>query len=339
MSERIQRKIASLLERAAHPGTDEHERESCLRMADEMMAKHKIERSLISWERPIEERRKPTTLYYEPLHFVDNDMIRSRRHYSEYEVSGTLTGLRQTIFRFVGARCRFDYRDGKNTLVVVGYEEDIYYGEMLWNMTLSEIVRSMYPTWSKAVSMDENVYKLKSAGYSWPQIREIGLENGAKDAHGSLTFENAGSKLRSAYRRYAKSIGESGEMPKVRQPEWWRVSFADGFAKNLGQRLAAIKMDRESYFDGKNLPALQKDEQAVKDLFEEHFPPPPPLTEEEFAEQKKREEEWDRKNKNRKVPVPKVRYYDPSGYRSGVASSNRVKLTHDEQLKMKKEIG
>ena len=349
----IQRKITALLERAAHPATNAAERAACQEKADAMMLKHKIERAAISWERPIEERRKPTTILMDQLDLTSSMVWASRRDGVEYEISGVIRGIRHSCLQFAGVKARNhhfhgasmlgmdDELRGKTKLVVVGYEEDIYYGQMVWNSAFQEILRVLYPGWSENLSMDANVFNVKNAGYSWPAVREMGLKNNAKDSRGPLTKNNAESKLRTAYKREAKRRGLPPELPKLKDPHHWRNSFVSGFNSNLLQRMSALKAGRESYFDGANLPALVQDEDAVKDLFNEHFPPPPPPTEEERARwvEEMRQMEEDRKNrKPQRIRYSEPRQADLSAWRAGVSSSSKIDLGNTAKVQNKKEI-
>lgn len=341
--ENIQRRISALLERAAHPSTPEAERAACQEKADALMLQHKIERANISWEKPVEERRKPTTVLMDVVSLVDTGTFASNRDEVEFSIEFTVKEIQRDCLRFAGARARTRFfnrenlidgaQPGDHKLVVVGYEEDIYYGQLLWNMSLQEILRALYPGWSDSLSMDANVFNLKKAGYSWSSIRKIGISNGAKDAYGVLTEKNAGSKLRTAYKREAKRRGLPPELPKLMDPHHWRNSFVSGFHSNLKQRMTAIKMGRESYFDSKNLPALRQDEDAVDSLFEEHFPPPPPPTPEEIAAAEKAA-----KSSTRSVRVRKSRIADATAWGQGVSASNKVDLGNAQKVQNKKEL-
>jgi hypothetical protein len=347
MTDNIQRKIAALLERAAHPATPEAERAACQEKADAMMTLHKIERATFSWEKPIEERRKPVTHYLGGIQLVDSSSLASRRDDVEYEIEWEVNEIMRSCFLFAGAKARTKYfmeserpegaSRGSN-LVIVGYEEDIFYGQLVWNMAFQEIVKALFPGWSDGLSMDANVFNLKEAGRSWSSIRETGIANGAKDSRGPLTRENAGSKLRTAYKREAKRRGLPPELPKLKDPQHWRKSFIAGFRSSLGQRMTAAKAGREEYFIGKNLPAIQQDEDAVKDLYEEHFPPPPPMTPEQIDRAKKWTEEQKKKKPRKAVKVRQGRYADANAWSVGVSASNRVDLGNTAQVQNKKEL-
>ncbi|QNJ55363.1 hypothetical protein SEA_LITTLEFELLA_52 [Gordonia phage LittleFella] len=338
--DRIQRRISSLLSLAAHPGTPEVERARAQAQADELMAKYNVEQALLNWEKPIEARRKPIVMEYDPINLVNMAFIQSERDYSEYQVNGTVAGIRSNVFRFAGTRATSVWkREEKRTAyTVVGYEEDVYYGEALWNMVFQEILRSMFPGWSEDRSMDDNIYLLKNAGYSWPQIREIGIANKATDAQGPLTAKNAASKLRTAYGRAAKARGEDPKPPRILNPHWWRVSYVDSFSVRIQQRFAALKAGREEWVGTQNLPAMQAQKDAVDEAFYEMFPDLRPPTEEEMAKLRAEAEERKKNEKAVRPKKQKTRYYDDSAWAAGHAAASRVKLTQDQQFERKQEI-
>ena len=342
MSENIQRKIARLLERAAHPGTEEHERSACMAKADRLMAEYKVERSTISWEHE-DKTREPVHVERDAKIFSEDSLIiQSKKDVVEYQIQGTVTAMRGLLYRFAGCRVRENWANGHAVYHVFGYEEDIYYADFLWNMTFSEILHNLYPVWETTNSVGQNIYNLKNAGLSWSQVRVKAMSRNAEWKGVLIDEANAGTKLRSAYRAFAKSIGESGEMPKLRDPHHWRNSYVRGFSSRLSQRCAALKQDRQEFFDGQaNLPALQKDSARVDDLFEEFFPKPV-YTEEELAaaeERMRQADERAKKRRGRVAKAPRSRDADMSAWRAGVGSADRVQLSHSDSLKNKKEIG
>lgn len=344
---RIQEKIRSLLEMAAHPQTPEHERSLAQEQAEKLMNKYKVERASINWERPILQQDKPIRREFNIVNFIaPGAMSNSGRDFAEHSINGRISGLQRTVLQFAGARVTDKYfeEDGKylRKWVVYGYEEDVFYGELLWNIVLQEVLRTMFPGWSDQRSMEENVYLLKKAGYSWSQIREIGLVNNAKDAYGQLTHANAGSKLRSAYGRAAKRRGEDPKAPLIRDPHWWRRSYADSFAVRLTQRMSAMKQERDEYFAKKNLPAIQKQESAVDEAFYEEFDFLRPPTPEEMERRRKEQEERDEAEKDKKsvrpAKAPRVRYYDNSAWNAGYDAANKIDLAQSRQFKNKEEL-
>lgn len=331
-NENIMRRVSSLLERAMHPGTGEAERESAQAMADKLMAKHRLDRALLDFGKKKEERREPVKAVFERLKLIDENTANyGARDYTEYTLQGRMNNLRMSIFKHAG--CRYNYAQiGENHqygYVVIGFQEDIYFAEILWNTIFMDISTKMYPTWKKDRSFDENVFTIKSAGYSWSQVREVGLAHEGRDHIGVLTRENAGSKLRTAYKREAKRRGIV--VPPGKQqptdPHWWRQSFVQSYSTRLSQRLMALQAEHEEYQGLDNLPAIRQDSDLINQKFWEEFP------EEHPDEVAKRRAEWERLNaedtapKTRAVRPAKIRYADSAAWEAGVRAADSINLS------------
>lgn len=334
MSEKKMRRIEGLLARAAHPNTPEHERITAQEKADLLMAELQVDRATFNFNKSAKEVRDPSRRDYEWLNLVaDGATGNSRRDREEWGIEGVINGIRQNIFYHAGAKCAHL----PTGFAAVAYEEDLIYAEMLWLSVFQTILNRMFPTWDERKPFDENVYNLKKAGYSWTQVGKMGVMHGARDQRGELTMENGGSKLRTAFKRQAKRVGEE-VLPGKQQPmnpHLWRRSFVDSFSSTISQRIAAMKLGREDYFDKSNLPAIVQDKDRVQHAFYEMFPDlnpanwpePEPLTE----EQKKENE------KARKRVSHKVRAADPNAWAAGNAAAQSVNLGNNQQFEKQKE--
>ena len=321
MNEKVMQKIEKLLLLAGHESTPPEEAQSAQEKADAMMFEYKVERAQLNLER--NDREVISQIIereFEELSLIDPSSLRSsRRDFSEYVVSGTVSGIRRNIFRHAG--CEIWGRK------VVGYEEDIVYAEILWLSILSDITRVMYPKWNVSLGFDENVYRLKSSGYSWSQVREMGLATGAKDKNGPLTAQNAGSKLRTGYKRHAAKIGEV-VVQQTGTPHLWRESFAQSFSVRISQRVAALKNGQEEY-RGKNLPALVREEDLLKSHFYGLFPEANP-------------ENWSKpeepKKKRGRVAKAKTKNADMSGWVAGHKAASSVNLNREAQVGQARQV-
>ncbi|UVK63850.1 hypothetical protein SEA_LILYPAD_46 [Gordonia phage LilyPad] len=322
--------IENLLIRASHEGTPEEERIACQEQADKLMAQYQIDRAMLNFNKKNGEERKPTHREYDGIDLIQEGSVRDStynwrtnrwsqsRDTEEYAIQGVISGIRGNTFRHAG--CQLGHKMGKT--IAVGFEEDLMYAEMLWLGIFGDILTKMFPSWDKAKKFDENVYNLKKAGYSWSQVREIGLRNDARDHNGPLTAENAGSKLRTGFKRHCKKIGE--EVTRQSQnPHLWRRSFVDAYSATLSQRMAAMKAGREEYFDKSNLPAMVQDKDRVKQHLYELIPELDPAN-------------WPEPDPNWEPPKPtkavkqKVRYADPDAWAAGNAAASKVNLRMDK---------
>ncbi len=328
MEDNILKKVERLLTLASHPGTHAAEAQDAREKADTLMIQYKTERATLNLNRNEKEVKKNIVeRQFTDLNLVDSDTITGQRDWAEYRTSGTIQGIRRNVFRHAGCHIW-----GSK---LVGYEPDVLYAEFLWLCIYQEVVSLLYPKWNKEIGFDENVYNLKKAGYSWPQVREVGLANEAKDKLGPLTHKNAGSKLRSGFKRHANSIGEE-VLPGKQQPispSLWRESFAQSFATRMAQRFAAMEIKREEYVSSQNLPAMVRDEDLLRQEFYERCPnanpdnwPEPPASSEKP------------KKKGRAVKV-KTRAADMNAWNAGYAAASKVNLSRDSKIQNKKELG
>lgn len=348
-SDSITRRIQALMERAMHPATPEEERESAQAMADKLMAKYRVDAAMLDFGKKENERREPVVHHFDPIKIVDESSLRaSSRDTNEYSLQGRLTGVRAHIFSHCGCKARSSFKEGKRVYTVIGYQEDVFFAELLWNTVFMDIVSKMYPSWNKEKSFDANVFDIKKAGYSWSQVREIGLANGGRDHNGPLTFKNAGSKLRTAYKREASRRGEV-VLPGKQQPtdpHWWRQSFCQAYIVRLEQRLRAMENQHEEYKGIDNLPAMQQSEEWVLRKYWEQFPDEHP---DAVAERMKKWREEDAKleaeyrsgarkrPRSRSVSMPRMRQADGNAWSAGHEAANQVNLSTAKAAGDKKE--
>ncbi len=342
------RVIEALLRTAAHEATPDHERVLAQEKADKLMIQYQIDRAMVNLDRDNDRKVEPIRKEYDKIDLVDRGSVQNTRDISEYFVQASLNGIKRSIFHHAGAVTTEKFLNGSHTFIAIGFPEDLVYAEMLWLSVFAEIVPKMFPTWEENRGFDENVYALKASGRSWPQVFEMAMRHGPtakeelaesgffyvtsesigpSDKTGPLTKKNAASKLRTAYRRHAKSIGEEvSRQPS--DPHWWRKSFAHAFETSLAQRIGAMKQGREEYFDKSNLPAMQHDADMVKAKFYEEFPEKNP------ANQPKP----DPNVKPTKAVRRKERYADPNAWQAGHAAAHSVNLSNNKQFSRKEEL-
>lgn len=320
------RRIQGLLERAGHAETPEHEREACTAKADALMAKYRIDRAMLNFKHADQARE-----------VVSRTQPRNRMDYA-----GLLNGMMTTIFSHSGCRTKIKWEE----MTVVGYEEDIFFGEMLWINVQRDFVTKMFPKWESHRKFDENVFIIKNAGYSWPQVRDMGLEHEAGDGTGKLTEQNAGSKLRTAYKREAKRHGitvASGKQQPM-NPKLYRDSFAESYYSRMLSRLAELARENDPG-PGEYAIALQTDADRVARYFYELFPDDHPdamaarnrIAAEEERKRRERLSEADRRREDREYErwtkkKPKIRYADQNGWSAGAKAADQVNLSRSNNV-------
>lgn len=326
MDDKIMKKVERLLTLASHPGTPPEEAQAAQEKADAIMIEYKIERANLNLDQ--EEsvvRQNIVEREFTDLGIKIEAVGSARDFSSEYNVIGTIGGIRMNVFNHAG--CHLWGRK------LVGYEEDVIYAEFLWLCIFSEITSLMYPKWDDRLGFDENVYRIKTAGYSWSQVREMGLRKEAADKSGPLTAKNAGSKLRTAFRRHAGTIGQE-VLPGRQQPSspgLWRESFVQSFSTRMSQRFAAMKAKQEEYSSGSNLPALLRDEDILRKEFYDRIPEANP-------------DNWEPVDttppagRPRKSVRVRERRADMSAWNAGYNAASNVNLSRDSKIQNKKEL-
>ncbi len=317
------RRIEGMLKAASDVNMDEKSRERILAQVDAICFQHRIDQAKL---------------------FVKNGATQREVLVREYErpsadgFSGHFLGLRSNIFQHYGSRTHLSWR----STTVVGYEDDIRMAEMLWANVFLHFTRTIFPKWEDAKSFDANVYDIKRSGYSWPQVREMGMAKDAGDARGKLTLKNAGSKLRIAYRREAERRGETVAPGKQQPivPSKWRNSFADAYYSRLLQRLANMKKASEEAAGKAGVLALISEQDRVDQHFYSLFPDLTPAAmqrqreESDAAEKARREaltdkerEKEDREAQRRWNRIQKrPSRFDGAGWDAGFRAADKADL-------------
>ena len=318
------RKVEGLLDRANHKETGEEEREACLAAADRIMKKHRLDRAMLFQAGKPPEREIVVKKY---------EAIKAE------QFSTNLSYMRNAIFRHCGVMFRPGWREG----TAVGYEEDIFFAEMLWSSVYMDFLTKMFPKWETWRDFDSNVYILKSAGYSWPEVRDMALPHKPSDRTGELTYKNAGSKLRTAFRRESVRLGVEVERQPQR-PEKWRKGFAIGYDTSLRIRLRTMEINSMEEPGSPGEIAIMRDEDRVKAKFWEVFP------EEHPDVQARKNKEWDEQQEAAeaaKTPAQKAAdekarerarkrmersvsdLYDNDGFATGKKSAHEINLSRN----------
>lgn len=318
MTDNYIRKVEALINRANHKDANSEERIACLAKADEIMAKHRLDRAML-----FKDGNKP-----------EKEIIVktvSALPYSPYV--GSLTWMRKDILTHCGVMSR----TWQEEVTLVGYEEDIFYAEMLWTSVYMEFTSKLFPKWESHRGFDANVYALKNAGYSWPEVRDFALAENAGDHISKLTVKNAGSKLRTAFKREAQRNGIE-VLPGRQQPansRAWRDSFVEGFVNTLYGRLAVLSAKAKEAAGEAGEIALISDADRVKHRFWEMYPETHPeairrvieenrasfdRAESEMTEAEKKKLERDQKAAARRWTREQDRKMNSSSYQHGYST-------------------
>lgn len=220
MSEKYIDRINKLLAKAA--GTDnEEERTVYLEKADELMLRHAIERSQLSANPGAYARPTVGSEVWQDLDLP-------------YEVGEELRYLLHDILRHCNCRAVSTYRSA----TVVGFPEDIEYAKALWPIVMIELVRHLYPRWSKEAAFDTNVYNFVKGGYKWQMIYQAAYDQGI-----DIKWPDGG-RLKRAYHRECKARGEE-PTAHTQKHSAFRKSYAQAFQHTIASRLAEMRRRNE----------------------------------------------------------------------------------------------
>lgn len=320
------RKIESLLRLASDPSASEAEREQAQDRADAIMFNYRIDQAML-FKTGESVAREVVVKEYDPA--------------ASEEFRSTTSHIRANIFIHSGCMVYDSYR-----LTVVGYEEEIQMAEMLWSQVFLHFTRTVFPKWETHRTFDANVYDLKSAGYSWPYVREQGMKHDGGDSAGKLTAKNAGGKLRTAFKREANRRGVAVQPGKQQPmvPDKWRRSFADAYASKLVQRLADLKSKNEAEVGEAGVLALVSEQDRIQQQFYALFPDMNPEVQKRRHEEYKAAEEarWNaltdeekkaEKDREYKASMKWARraskqssYYDDAGWNAGSRAAENADL-------------
>lgn len=332
--DRIKKRITALLDRAEHHATEEHEATACREKAEDLMQEYRIERAMLNLEDNANRKFEVKNL--------GNDI--------DPRLSGVGHTIRQTAYRH--AKCQVANAFWDTT--VVGYPEDIFYGDVLTQRAFSELLERLYPVWDYDLDWRENIYYLKTSGMTYQQVRDATPEKFKKGMHAG--------KIKWAVESWEDHLGIPHQ-PMTRRHEAYRASFREAFESRFNARLSELR-DRQMQEEGPGeyAVALINDEDALKEEFYRLFPQYRPKTKEErdaqwakwmkeSAEKEKAEEERRAKmtqaqrdaedRKKRREDEKRERAWrkfqernrkDQSGWSAGTAAADRVRLRMNDTI-------
>jgi len=252
----ILRKVQALIARAESTEF-EHEREQCLRRADDMMAKYAIE----EWEA---RQRGDTSAQKPEMHEMDFGW------YFRSPINEQLWSLFASIMSHcscVIATAKLAYGQGEGDsrykMPVFGLSSDLNYANMLFTSLYLQMVDKTQPKYNPDMTLAQNITRGKEAGMSWVQIANW---SGQLDAiTGPSTVKGSWVKM---YRRECDRQGI--EPVKQTNPETHQRNFAWGYVYKIQERLRAMRGEQEKS-DGSLLPALRDTRDLAREAMYDMF--------------------------------------------------------------------
>lgn len=151
-----------------------------------------------------------------------------------------------TLGNHCGLRMMFDRSEGKLRVEAAGYPGDLGYFDILLTSCLMAFGGKLEPAWDTGLSLDENIYRLRAAGWergriarkAWPE-QYVGLYPG----HVNKTLNK---RVTAIYEREAKKRSESTDGISGRgvQAGTYRTSYAEAFGDELWSRLYRMRVAR-----------------------------------------------------------------------------------------------
>jgi hypothetical protein len=243
------RQVQALLDRAEHPNTPPEEAASSRAKAEAMMAKYRIEE-----EEARQGRIAQGLDTIKPI--VDEFPICDyNSQYRDHYVR-----MMYAITEHVGnIRMAYKYVSGQQTGYLVGFESDVKFAETLYTALRLHFANTLEPKYDPSVSLEENVYRMRTAGMErstiakaiWPEGRPKGVPEPSI--------------------LYKRACEQRGEDPKVVgrgvNVKTYRQSFADAYVGRISTRLWEMAQAEP----GTGLQ-LRGRKDAVDEAFYERFP-------------------------------------------------------------------
>lgn len=251
------RQVQALLDRAEHPNTPPAEAKSARAMAEKLMAKYRIAE---------EEARKTAVAQgidtVKPI-VVDFPICRYSSEYSrQYEM------LFYWITDHVGnVQSAYTNRNGERIAIMVGFESDVKYAQALYTTLRLHFANTLEPTVDPALSDEENIYRLRTAGMTRPDIRvAMGWPEGTAP------------KIQKLYEKACKARGEEPVVAgRTVNAKLYRKSFSESYVSTVSTRLWEMRQSSE----GGTEMVLSGRAEAVREAYYERFPQFRPVTRED----------------------------------------------------------
>lgn len=223
--------VRKLLDKAAHPNTPDTERDTCLKLADRLMAEHGIEMAQVDALKPREERRRVEHRTGIVLCEADNPW------------RSALSDVHWDLVLHLRVRAVYsglNYEFLAPTAAVIGMADDLDYLEQLYTSIFLHLASRLEPKPSRDLTHIENLVVLKEAGLTWERAYALLQEIGQEPAYQPWK-RNTGVRYTRLYADYCKATGRE----QVRaNPRNYQVNFVRGYVSELRTRLYEMSAER-----------------------------------------------------------------------------------------------
>lgn len=258
VEQKIMDRIRALLAKANDPASSPSEREQYLDEANRRMTRHAIDMAMLDATRTIGEKRKPTKKLITLFDY-------------EFEWGSHFMSVIMSIAET--NRCRYAFHNGYRSITIVGMQEDVDWVEMLWLNVFLNFSQKINPRWDATLSVADNIYNFKNAGYKWKDIWEIGFANLGSMPDGNYDF--IPNKCKYMITGYKKMCKEKGAEPVGTQTfAAYKLTFTHYFVGEINSRLEEMRAANKKQEDatpGSEL-ALRDMSADINDFFYLLFP-------------------------------------------------------------------
>ena len=304
MLDRKMRQIQALLDKADHPNTGSEESDACRAMAEKLMNKYRIEES-------------------ELLERGELDAEINKPGSKRVWVCPSASEYNQSYLYMMGAAAQHsgvrwvygtDWNDDQLYLyaVLVGYEMDIMFTELLYANARLVFADRMEPKRVATLSDEDNVYRMRSAGMERVRVSEV-MGWGGNGTNGPV-------RVTAAYKRACKQRGEdpvlTGRKMNVKD---YRAQYAAGFTDQFYTRLYQARNAAGIAGSGELVLANRKD--TVDEAFYDLYPHLRPSTDPVKPSSKPRKYKWTAADQRR---------YERANSAAGRAGANAGRSAADE---------
>jgi hypothetical protein len=224
--EDLLRKVRALLVKANDRAVTPAEADAFRAKADELMIAYAIEEFELHKG---DENVKPVLRYVDFNWFWDSEFEQSVRTSMWQMMLGVYNHCR---IRVVPEK----YRPSGDGMPVIGFDTDLDYADLLFTSLMLQLATATNPKPTRAISYEENLEAMHSAGITWPEIarRMVAADFFPPGWTGGKTLRQIEHKMTRDYRNWAAEHGHERPYPTWQKH---RRSFAAGFVTSVGQRL------------------------------------------------------------------------------------------------------
>lgn len=290
-------KLIAMAEHPIAPGATDAEREATENQqraarlkAESLMLNYAISEAMVEMAKPVISRGQPISATYAM---------------ASGDLSGYVAAIASTIARHCRCKNRnytsYEDHDGQHMAMgtVYGFEADVRWFEVLYTTTRLHMLGLLKPGVNPHLSLEENCYRLHTAGYNWREIAKLYGWKPVSETYGSErqavrdAAEAAGIHLwdvevpyvsrdleirgatslgwvfKRAYQRFVKAQGKAYQAIAANGTRGFRQDAAQGYLDVIARRLREMKLASDEGTSKPGAIALRDRAEDLDDWFRE----------------------------------------------------------------------